>query len=316
MAAQIILPHEVMPVNNIVLYMYGPPSMWKSSIGQSAVNALHINADNGMHRVSPKLRRNAVLNAERWNDVYCLTEQDLTPYKTIVIDTVGTLLEMIRAEFAENPNNTHSFGGLKQHIYGIVNNRFSEFVSRLIRWGKDVVFIAHAAEDKNEEKVIIRPEIGGKSRQELYRLSDAMAYLCFEKQRNGALKRVLRFSANDEHHAKDCANLRTIDVPNLNQNPTFLGDLIEHIKKELNTMTPEQVAYQENLQTWIHWQKSCNEAQYASEFNDLMLDLKKYVDDEHPWRQEMWHCLKAAATAKELTHDKTLNTWREVQAAV
>ncbi len=211
--------------------MYGPPSMWKSSIGQSAVNALHINADNGMHRVSPKLRRNAVLNAERWNDVYCLTEQDLTPYKTIVIDTVGTLLEMIRAEFAENPNNTHSFGGLKQHIYGIVNNRFSEFVSRLIRWGKDVVFIAHAAEDKNEEKVIIRPEIGGKSRQELYRLSDAMAYLCFEKQRNGALKRVLRFSANDEHHAKDCANLRTIDVPNLNQNPTFLGDLIEHIKK-------------------------------------------------------------------------------------
>ncbi|SUV72917.1 Uncharacterised protein [Acinetobacter baumannii] len=47
-----------------------------------------------------------------------------------------------------------------------------------------------------------------------------------------------------------------------------------------------------------------------------MLDLKKYVDDEHPWRQEMWHCLKAAATAKELTHDKTLNTWREVQAAV
>ncbi len=47
----------------------------------------------------------------------------------------------------------------------------------MISLGKDVVFIAHASEDQNGDQIIYRPDLGGKNRNELYRIADVMGYL-------------------------------------------------------------------------------------------------------------------------------------------
>lgn len=308
MALNIIQPNEPMTVNAIKVYIYGDPSMGKSTLGMTAKNALVIDADKGAYRVG-QLRRAPVQLAETWEQVVCLTESDLEPFETIVIDTIGRLLEIVKVNVGKAKGNTKRDGSLMLHAHGIANNTFQTFVNRMISCGKNVVFLAHATEDKDDEVVIHRPDLGGKNRQEIYRLSDCMAYFTYERDQHGKEKRLLKFSHGEKHHSKDCAGLGDIEVPDLADHPTFLGDLIDGIKNHLNTMTPEQKAQIEIEQGWVHWQQLCHESKYASEFNTLMSQLEEST--ENPYFQGMWDCLKHCAKDSGLIYDKNSRRWNE-----
>lgn len=316
MALSVIRPNEAMQVNAIKLYIYGDPSMGKSTLGMTAEDALIIDTDKGSYRTGV-LRRADVQYAETWTQVNCLTEEDLAPYKTIVIDTVGRLLDMVKAELASKKGNTKSDGALHLQAQGKANNLFQGFVNRIISYGKNVVFIAHATEDKDDDKVIHRPDLGGKNRQEIYRLSDCMAYFTNDYNDKNKLVRFLMFSRGDNYHAKDCANLRNVEVPDLASNPNFLGDLITHIKDTLNTLTPEQKAQIEWEQFWGNWIQRCNESSYASEFNALTDELVEIKDDQnhpyHPYRQNLWDAIKHCATELKMEYNKETRKWRETE---
>ena len=309
MALSIIQPTEPMQVSAIKLYIYGDPSMGKSTLGMTAHNALIIDADKGAYRVG-HLRRAPVQLAETWEQVACLTESDLEPFNTIVIDTIGRLLEIVKVNVSKSKGNTKRDGALMQHAYRISNNTFQTFVNRMIGYGKNVVFLAHATEDKDDDIVIHRPDLGGKNRQEIYRLSDCMAYFTYERDASGKERRLLKFGYSEKHHSKDCAGLGDIDVPDLANNPTFLGDLIDGIKEHLNTLTPEQKAAVELEQTWINWQQVCHEAKYASEFNALTKEIIENYK-EHPYFQNMWDCLRTCARHMNMTYSKEHTRWSE-----
>lgn len=311
MALSLVMPNEVIPVKAIKLYIYGDPSMGKSTLGMTAKNALFIDADKGVYRVGNTLRRLPVQTAENWYQVACMTEDDLQPYETIVIDTVGRLLDLVKTHVAGEKGNTKKDGSLMLHAHGIANNIFQTFVNRMIDYGKNVVFLAHATEDKDDDVVINRPDLGGKNRQEIYRLSDCMAYFTRDLNGQGKLKKFLKFSHGRKHTSKDCAGLGDIEVPDLANSPTFLNDLIEHIKAQLNTMTPEQKAHVELEQGWLHWQQICHEAKYASEFNNLTQELLE--NKEHPYRQGMWDCLRTCAKQFNMTYNKETTRWTEQQ---
>ena len=312
MALSLVMPNEIIPVNAIKLYIYGDPSMGKSSLGMTAHKALVIDADKGVYRVGT-LRRAPVQFAENWYQVSCMTEEDLLPFETIVIDTVGRLLDLIKTHVGGEKGNTKRDGSLMLHAHGSANNIFQTFVNRMIDYGKNVVFLAHATEDKDDDVVIHRPDLGGKNRQEIYRLSDCMAYLTYDRDKTGKEKRLLKFSYNQKHHSKDCADLGDIEVPDLIDKPTFLGDLIEGIKSHLNTMTPEQKAHVELEQGWLHWQQICHEAQYASDFNNLTQEVLENKD--HPYFKGMWDCLRTCAKQFNMTYNKETTRWTEQQEA-
>lgn len=316
MALSLILPNEPMLVSAIKVTIYGDPSIGKSTLGMTAgavgSDVLVIDADQGTYRVG-RLRRSPVQTADTWEQISCLTESDLEPFKTIVIDTAGRLLDVIKVHVAKNKANVKRDGTLIQSAYGLANNIFQTFVNRMIGYGKNVVFLAHALEDKDGDTVIQRPDIGGKNRQEVNRLVDCMAYYTNERDHNGKKEKLLRFSHNERFHTKDCANLGDIVVPDLAQNPTFLNDLIEHIKSELNAMSPEQKAHVELEQGWLTWQRECHEANYASDFNALMVQLSQNVGNPH--YQGMWTCLKTCATHLNMAFDKNTKRWSETEAA-
>lgn len=314
MAINVTKPNEAIQVNAIKLYIYGDPSIGKTSIGMTCPNALLIDADQGVYRAGP-LRRSDVQNGNVWFEISALEECDLVPYDTIVIDTVGRLLDVIKSHIANNPYNVKSDGGLKQNAFGVANNLFAGFVNRMISYGKNVVFLAHATEDKDGEEVIKRPDLGGKNRQEIHRLSDCMAYYCIEKARSGKSQKVLKFGKDSTLHTKDCANLGTVPVPDLVDNATFLGDLITHIKDHLNTLTPEQKLYAEHEQAWLHFMQLCNEATYASDFNNLMEEMA--LNTEHPQyiNKNMWYAVQRFAKDLDMVYDKDSKRWKETEAA-
>lgn len=313
MTLPVIQPNEAIKINNIKLYIYGDPSMGKTTLGMTAKNALIIDADKGAYRAG-SLRRAPVLPVDVWHQISNLTQEDLEPYDTIVIDTIGRLLDLVKASFSSNRNNTQANGALKLNVYGSVNIAFGEFINKLNTYGKDIVYLAHATEDKNgeTEEIIKRPDLGGKNRNEIYRQSDCMAYFTTEQKRNKT-ERVLRFSRGDNYHSKDCANLHDITVPDLANNPTFLADLIQGVKDHLNTLTPEQKKHIEQEQEWVHWQQQCNEAEFASHFNELTQELSNYSNNPHV--RNMWIGLKKCAKNMNLIFDEKNKRWNEDKTA-
>lgn len=305
------MPNEPILVQSIKLYIYGPPSMGKSSLAMTAKNAILLDPDLGAYRTG-RLRRSPVQPVDRWSILSNLTADDFAAYDTVIIDTVGRLLDVVKAHFAENKNNLMGNGAIKQQTYTPINNAFIRFVNMLVFAGKDIIFLAHATEDKNkdDDSIIQRPDLGGKNRNELYRLSDCMAYFTTESTNSGGVSKVLNFSHGTTYHSKDCANLGKVKVPDLTHNPTFLADVIQSVKDHLNTLSPEQKLHIEQEQQWTYWQQCCSEAQYTNDFNSLTGELQS-DHKENPRVQAMWDCLKHYAKQAGFTYNKDLSKWLE-----
>lgn len=310
MSLNIISPAQIITVNAIKLYFYGDPGMYKTTLGMTANKALIIDADKGAYRTGANRRADVVV-AECWNDIANISPVDLEPYQTVVFDTIGRVLDLVKAHLANDRKNTKGDGSLKLNVQGVANTMFSTFVNKIITSGRDVVFIAHATEDKNDNLTLIRPDLGGKNRQEIYRLCDAMAYLCLETNKQGIQERVLKFESQEGYHSKDAGGLGNVPVPDLrqSQNSRFLGDLIEQVKTTLNTMTPEQQEAQKLKLEWEQWEKSCIEAKFPSDFNALMDELKQ----EHPNFKNMWNCMKHFAYQLGFTYNKQNTKWIELE---
>jgi len=198
---------------------------------------------------------------------------------------------------------------LKLKAQGLANNIFKQYVNTLIASGKDVVFIAHASEDQNGDQVIYRPDLGGKNRNELYRIADVMGYLTTVQTGEGKHERVISFRPCPTHHAKNAGGLGgetgEVWVPDLKANPSFLADLIKQAKDHINTMTPEQLATMKAQEDLDNWTQSCTEAQYASDLNQLT----ESIDDKHQYYKNMRVELVRRAMELKCEFDKQRNAW-------
>ncbi|WP_315080300.1 ATP-binding protein [Acinetobacter guillouiae] len=308
MAIQIITADQALTVKAIITYIYADPGLGKTSMGFTGDNAISFDFDKGSHRTG-ELRRGAVVPVQKWTDIGNLTEQDLAPYNTIVLDTVGAMLECIKSYLLSIPNNRQKDNTLKLKAQGAANVMFKNYVHMLISMGKDVVFLAHASEDQNGDQVIYRPDLGGKNRNELYRIADVMGYLTTVRTQEGKTARVINFNPSDTHHAKNAGALGgetgEVWVPDLKENPMFLADLISQAKDHINTLTPAQLAANKAIEEFNNFAQSCEEAVYASDLNQLTESLDKEHTFYHNMRQSM------VKRAKELgcVFDKERNAW-------
>lgn len=308
MALAIIPADQALNVSAIITYIYADPGVGKTSLGFTADKAISFDFDRGAHRTG-ELRRGAVVPVQCWKDVAELTPQDLAPYNTVVIDTVGAMLESIKTHLLLTANNRQKDQTLKLKAQGLANQTFKQYINTLISLGKDVVFIAHASEDHNDERIIYRPELGGKNRNELYRIADIMGYLTTVTTGEGKNARVINFKPSPTHHAKNSGALGgetgEVWLPDLKTNPTFLADLIADAKAHINTLTPAQVASNKALEDLDNWKQSCEEASHAGDLNQLT----EALDKEHVYYQNMRQAMIARSKVLKCNFDKERDTW-------
>ena len=310
MAINIIPADQALNVSAIITYIYADPGLGKTSLGFTGDKTISFDFDRGAHRTG-ELRRGAVVPVQQWSDVANLTPQDLAPFNTIVIDTVGAMLESIKTHLLLNATNRQKDGALKLKAQGLANQTFKQYVNTLISMGKDVVFIAHASEDQNGDQIIYRPDLGGKNRNELYRIADIMGYLTTVTTGEGKHERVISFKPCPTHHAKNAGGLGgetgEVWVPDLKTHPTFLADLIKQAKDHINTLTPDQLALIKASEEMENWQQSCNEALYASDLNQLT----EALDSSHIYVKQMWYAIQIKAKELGSTYDKEKKRWIE-----
>jgi len=234
MALKIVRAADPITVERLNMVIYGPPGISKTSVAFTAEDPLLLDFDNGSHRAP---NRKDTVRVSSWADVTSITAEDLTPFKTVIVDTAGRALDSLSVDIIR-ANPKHGRGGaLTLQGYGELKSRFGAFLKLLNSFGKDVVLIAHMDEQRSGDDVIERLDVQGGSKGEIYKSADAMGRIILA---NG--QRRLIFSPTDAAFGKNPGQFDPIDIPPLSA-PAFdgfLGRLIDLTKDRLNAQTEAQ----------------------------------------------------------------------------
>jgi hypothetical protein len=269
MALKITRASEPLTVDQLVVCIYSPPGLGKSTLGFSAHKPILLDFDKGAHRAA---NRQDSVQVNEWREVTEISADDLADYQTVVVDTAGRALDLLSADIIRRNPKMGRAGALTLQGYGALKSEFTSWLKHIRTMGKDVVLIAHSSEDKSGDDLIERIDMQGGSKGEVYKVADAMGRLSMVP---GKKFPVLNFSPSDAAFGKNPGQLDPLDVPDIATEPQFLGGVIEQIKERLNRLTDEQREQMNAVQEWL---EKINEAGDAEAVNALVPEVQEAPD--------------------------------------
>lgn len=199
----------------ICMIIAGVAGIGKTTLALSSPSPLLIDLDNGIDRVEARYRTDTDIVSsfeELEND---LKNSDLSKYETIVIDTGGKLLEMLKpVVISEDVKNGKRDGNLSIAGYGAVKKKFKQFIKFVKDLKKHLVIIFHATEVNLQDDLTgLRIRIEGSSKDEIWDDVDLGGFI--EMRGN---KRTIGFSNCDRYYAKGTHGISGIfEIPALNK---------------------------------------------------------------------------------------------------
>lgn len=198
-------PSELNVKATLSVLIYGQPGIGKTTLGVSAPDAVLFDYDGGVQRINGA-HQVATLQPTSWEDTNeALQEiaQEMPEIKTIVIDTVGKMLDYMSAYIIRNDAKmAMRDGSLSLKGYGVRKTMFVNFIKQLALMGKNVIFIAHEREERRGEETFKRPEIGGSSANDLIKELDLVGYMYAVGK-----ERIITFDPAEYYYAKNTCNL-------------------------------------------------------------------------------------------------------------
>lgn len=259
MALRIIPASEPVVVETTITTVYSPPGVGKTSLAFSSADPLLLDTDRGVHRSG--FRKDSV-PASTWADISGITADDVEPYKTLVLDTAGRALDLLTADIIRREPKMGNGGALTLKGFGKLKAEFVAYLNLMRSFGLDIILIAHSEEKQQGDDIVDRIDMTGGSKQEVYKVADAMARLSIQGN-----KRVLTFSPSETRFGKDPAGIGQIEVPDLRREPLFLAGIIQHIKDKLNEAS---AAEKEAVERTRVWAGRVAEADSAADFTTLI----------------------------------------------
>ena len=209
--------------------IYGQPGVGKTCLALSAPKPLLIDFDNGLRRVAKQYQTDSVQIENYQNLLDILEKENIISYETIVIDTLGKMIDRIGDWLAiSNPKVKQSDGQLSMKGWGNVKSEFQRFLKLLESKDKSVIFIAHEKEEKVGDDVMKRPDVAGSSGKDIVKELDFMGYMSIK---NG--KRTIDLAPNEAYYAKNSLGLDSfLEYKLLTGINNFLTDKIFDAYKE------------------------------------------------------------------------------------
>lgn len=272
-------PAELIVQTSIKVLIYGQPGISKTTVALSSPSPILFDFDNGVHRVNPAHQTDTV-QIDSWQNMIDVLNEDLSSYKTIIIDTAGKMLDYLSAFLIKNnPKLGKTNGALSLQGYGERKAEFNNFLKCVAILGKHIVFVAHDKEEKKGEDTIMRPEIGGSSGNDLIKELDLVGYM-----EAVGKKRTISFNPTERFYAKNTCNL-----PELIEIPTIINE--QGIATAPNNLlTNIFKTYQDNLES---------RKEMASDYSDLIEVINGKVE-----------AVKDAETANEVaTWANSYDSW-------
>ena len=170
---------EPLKAKRRLFIIIGQPNSGKTSLTCTAEAPLFIDAELGLSRAIGNVIPNQPVQMESFEDIRNIEKSDVVNYKTIVIDTIGQFLGMIEKYVVKN------YGSKGWTVYSNIKKEFDIFNNKLMGFGLNVVYTAHAREVENDGKISIRPILGSKSvKDDILFDADVVGYIDFKEQNN------------------------------------------------------------------------------------------------------------------------------------
>lgn len=216
--------------DNINLIVAGLPGVGKTTLACSAPNPLIIDVDNGMKRVKYEHRQDSmfVKTYEQLLDDL----KDAKGYKTIVCDTTGALVDLLKDWAMRNyPSACKKGGGVSQQGYGVVKSEYLRLSSEL-RKTHNVVNIFHSTKKADKDGNLIYDIMcEGAARELVWQPADLGGFVQIIDG-----KRYIGFTPQAEYSAKSSYGIKgMIEIPELNSGEPndFLTRLFTQVKANI-----------------------------------------------------------------------------------
>ena len=233
---------------NIIMIISGLPGVGKTTLALSAPDVVLIDADEGMARVNPYHRKDSSV-VKTYEELLTDIKSFEGHYKTVVIDTCGALIDLMKDWAMRNePSANKKNGGFSQQGYGFVKTEFLRLSAEL-RKKFNVVFLFHASKDKQDDNVFYDIVCEGSTKTLVWQPADLGAYLHIV---NG--ERYLGFTPTMNYNAKAAYGIKgLVKVPELTDGDPndFLTRLFAQVKEniaaEKDALQPQREQYEETI---------------------------------------------------------------------
>ncbi len=202
-------PYELDVQTKIKCLIYGQAGVGKTTVALSAPSPLLLDFDGGVHRVNYG-HQTPTVQIQKWEDCEEVMKENLSEYKSIIIDTGGKLLDFMGDYIIrKNPKMGKSNGSLSLQGFGERKGMFRQFCRQIMLMDKHLIFVAHRDTQKNGEEIRYVPLFGGSSYDDLVSELDLVGYM-----EAVGRKRTITFDPTDRNDGKNTCNLQpTIDLP-------------------------------------------------------------------------------------------------------
>lgn len=273
--------------------IFGSPKSGKSTLAASASKPILIDLDRGAHRIAGKDRTGLdIVECDNWNDfVAVCAAPELKQYQTIIVDTFGAAVDMIIRDKFSNVMNPAKWGAVKSEIMSVCN--------QLKMTGRSVLFLAHESEEKNDDKIIKRPQCQGKAKDELMKMLDFIGHTT--KAGNDY---VLEFGGDDSIYVGNTfAFANRYVLPNVRTEAnTFFKDVIE---KQIATFLEEdEQASAELIKTMEEMRGLIAGCKTAEDYTKAITTITEQEGLTTGAALKLKHELNDAAQAAGLTYDR------------
>lgn len=233
--------------------IYGQPGVGKTSLALSAPKPLLIDFDNGLRRVEKQYQTDSV-QVESYQDLLdILTKEDISAYETVVIDTLGKVIDRMGDWLAlSNPKLKQADGQLSQKGWGNIKGEFQRLLKLLEGKNKSVIFVSHEKEEKVDDKVNKRIDVSGSTGKDVIKELDFVGYMSIQGG-----KRTIDLSPNDSFYTKNSLGINSfLEYKPLTGVNNFLSQAIfdaynEKLKKD-EQLSKEYDLLIEELKTKIN----------------------------------------------------------------
>lgn len=270
-------PSQLEVQSTIRVLIYGQPGLGKTTLALSAPAPLLLDFDRGVHRVRPEYQTDTV-QIERWEDVIEVLAEDLTPFKTFVIDTAGKLLDfMTEYLIRQDPKLAKKDGSLQLQGYGARKALFQNFLRQVSMMGKHLIFVAHDKEEKDGDQKIIRPEIGGSSGNDLIKELDLVGYM-----EAVGKNRTISFDPCEKFYGKNTCGLPSvISVPVLEDSKqnTYMGSVFDIYQKHLEERKQMAEDYNDLMGVIAEKVDRIEDAETANDVSEFLKNFKEFIWD-------------------------------------
>ena len=217
--------------DNIIMIISGLPGVGKTTLAFSAPEPVLIDVDNGVKRVNPAHRKDAVMVKTYEELLSDMKTPEFQKYKTVIIDTTGAFIDMLKDWAMRNdPQASKKNGGFSQQGYGIVKSEFLRFSAELRRT-HNVIYLFHTSKSKDKDGFIYDLMCEGAAREIVWQPADLGAYMQIIGD-----ERFLCFTPTQEYSAKSSYGIKgMIAVPELSDGEpnNFLEKLFETVKANI-----------------------------------------------------------------------------------